>query len=208
MSGRAPFLDVLAFLHPLCVVLYNHGLERDRVHNDVSVRLLPTFLPHVCPPQVSHQSPVNPLLLVCKNSSVNRTTAALLQCALSHSSRPGDTGEWGTLSAVSTASVARHCGTMIKSCIGMPWEAKVDVPHWLRELESLKVGVNGAGRDCLLRCIYFVCTLGPRVARPVEGKWAGCAMNQILLAKHVKRGSWWHGCRSVHRRPTGGGRDI
>ncbi|CAM9136063.1 unnamed protein product, partial [Laminaria digitata] len=64
--------------------------------------------------------------------------AALLQCALSRSSRPGDTGEWGTLSAVSTASVARHCGTMMKSCIGMPWEAKVDVPHWLRELESLK----------------------------------------------------------------------
>lgn len=37
----------------------------------------------------------------------------------------------------------------------MPWEAKVDVPHWLKELENLKVraGEGGAGRGYVFPCV-------------------------------------------------------
>lgn len=44
---------------------------------------------------------------------------------------------------------------MMKACVGMPWEAKVDVPHWLKELENLKVraGEGGAGRGYVFPCV-------------------------------------------------------
>lgn len=78
------------------------------------------------------------------------TPAALLQCAIDTAPEPASaTGaggaasdggvEWGDLSAVSVACVGRHCGAIMKACVGLAWEAKVDVPHWLKELENLKV---------------------------------------------------------------------
>lgn len=72
--------------------------------------------------------------------------AALLQCAIDNFPDPAASGtptadgvEWPDLAAVSMACVDRHCGTMMKACIGPAWEAKVDVPYWLKELENLKV---------------------------------------------------------------------
>ena len=81
------------------------------------------------------------------------TLAALLQCVTdtfqesTSTTGEGDAGgaavdsvvEWGDLSAVSVACVGRHCGAIMKACVGLAWEAKVDVPHWLKELENLKV---------------------------------------------------------------------
>lgn len=82
--------------------------------------------------------------------------AALLQCAIDTGPEPttatGADGaaadgeiEWENLSAVSVAGVGRHCGAIMKACVGLAWEAKVDVPHWLKELENLKVCWMHAG---------------------------------------------------------------
>lgn len=78
--------------------------------------------------------------------------AALLQCAIDNFPDPAASGtpivdgvEWLDLAAVSMACVDRHCGTMMKACIGPAWEAKVDVPYWLKELENLKVAFLSGG---------------------------------------------------------------
>lgn len=69
---------------------------------------------------------------------------------------------------VSIAAVTRYCGTLMKACVGIPWEAKVDVPYWLNELEKLKVsgmgdGVSGGGSVKLCRgTVIFSSRLPPR----------------------------------------------
>lgn len=70
-------------------------------------------------------------------------TASLLQCAIDTAPELAASGaagefEWGDLAAVSIAAVSRHCDTMMKACVALPWEAKLDVPYWLQELENLK----------------------------------------------------------------------
>lgn len=76
-------------------------------------------------------------------------TASLLQCAIDTAPEPAASGaasefEWDNLAAVSIAAVSRHCDTMMKACVALPWEAKLDVPYWLKELENLKAsqGLN------------------------------------------------------------------
>lgn len=72
------------------------------------------------------------------------TKAALLQCALDdESGASGASGrrgkEWGALTAVSMAAVSRYCAVMMEACVGLRWEAKIDVRRWLQELEDLQV---------------------------------------------------------------------
>ncbi|CAM9667331.1 unnamed protein product [Ectocarpus sp. 12 AP-2014] len=78
-----------------------------------------------------------------KSRHVAMVYASLLQCAIDTAPEPAASGaasefEWGDLAAVSIAAVSRHCDTMMKACVALPWEAKLDVPYWLKELENLK----------------------------------------------------------------------
>eukprot|EP00752_Nemacystus_decipiens_P016356 g14627.t1 len=95
-----------------------------------------------------------------KSRHVALVYAALLQCTIDTCSEPatalvtgagsaaGDGGvEWGDLPAVSVACVGRHCGAIMKACVGLAWEAKVDVAHWLKELENLKILVRVDGGE-------------------------------------------------------------
>lgn len=95
------------------------------------------------------------------------TPAALLQCVIDTYPEPtaatsaaADSGiEWSNLSAVSMACVGRHCGAIMKACVGLAWEAKVDVAHWLKELENLKVSTGercrwrASGRSTVLETV-------------------------------------------------------
>ena len=111
--------------------------------------------------------------LLCFGVVVSRTPvatpAALLQCAIDTAPEPASaTGaggggaasdggvEWGDLSAVSVACVGRHCGAIMKACVGLAWEAKVDVPHWLKELENLKVLLHACTQAGGSFCFYGV----------------------------------------------------
>lgn len=73
--------------------------------------------------------------------------AALLRCALDDEERrTGDSaegdegGRWvGEERVTSAATVSRQCAAIMKACVGQGWEAEVNLQHWLRELERLKV---------------------------------------------------------------------
>ncbi|CBJ25706.1 conserved unknown protein [Ectocarpus siliculosus] len=82
-----------------------------------------------------------------KSRHVAMVYASLLQCAIDTAPEPAASSatkecEWGELAAVSIAAVSRHCDTMMKACVALPWEAKLDVPYWLKELENLKILVR------------------------------------------------------------------
>lgn len=147
-------------------------------------------------------------------------SAALLQCALddSFSDRPlgqdRREDDSGSVTAVSMASVSRHCGVMMKACVGLPWEAKVDVPYWLREMEKLKVNLKqdwGAGGVSTINACHEASIIGLGRAHFVDAEmgrvgasrgWDGGEATMLMLLSlghldvvHRLPEGWRSGCR-------------
>lgn len=110
----------------------------------------------LCPVLTTVPSPFAFLVRKFSLWPIASKTAALLQCAIDASPEPtatdaADEVRLGDLAAVSMAAISRHCGDFLSSLSlggeGLPWEARVDVPYWLDELENLKVGGGGLVPD-------------------------------------------------------------
>lgn len=91
----------------------------------------------------------DPVLLTA-NVTIIYCAAALLRCALDDKEeRKGGSPQEGThvervgaRRVTSVAKVSRQCSAIMKACVGLGWEAELDVQHWLREMEKLKVQPN------------------------------------------------------------------